>query len=196
MTEKKGRVFDPAKLQKLNNPDRLRDIPPEFIWEKLGISPPKPATFVEIGAGTGFFSRQFLKYTHGGTIYACDISEVMVDWMEDNIRQEYPGIIPLLMEDSTIPLKDASADLIYTINVHHEFPHPERAMGEAFRILRPLGSIFIADWRKEPTEHGPRTEIRYETGEVRHHLEQAGFTGVEIHEGMRMHFLVTAVKPG
>ncbi len=195
MTEKKSRVFDPAKLQKLNDPERLRDIPPELIWEKLGMPRHEEAAFVEIGAGTGFFSRQFLKYTGGGTIYACDISPVMVGWMKDNIVEEYPGIVPLLMEDSRIPLDDAAAHLVYTINVHHEFPDPVRAMKEACRILLPGGSIFIADWRKEPMERGPRTEIRYETGQVLDHLQQAGFTGMQVHEGMEKQFLVTARKP-
>jgi hypothetical protein len=30
-----GKKFDPKKLQKLNNPQRLIDIPPDYIREKL-----------------------------------------------------------------------------------------------------------------------------------------------------------------
>ena len=56
MNDKK---FDPKKLQKLNNPQRLMDIPPDFVWEKLHIE--KPGVFVEIGAGTAFFSIAFLQ---------------------------------------------------------------------------------------------------------------------------------------
>jgi len=51
MNEKK---FDPQKLQKLNNPQRLIDIPPDFVRGKLNIE--TAAVLVEIGAGTAFFS--------------------------------------------------------------------------------------------------------------------------------------------
>jgi len=34
MNDKK---FDPKKLEKLNSPQRLVDIPPQFVWDKLGM---------------------------------------------------------------------------------------------------------------------------------------------------------------
>ena len=34
MNEKK---FDPKKLEKLNNRNRLKDIPPDYVWDKLYI---------------------------------------------------------------------------------------------------------------------------------------------------------------
>ena len=49
-----GFKFDPEKMEKLNDPERLNDIPPDFIWEKLDVR--TPGTLVDLGAGTGFFS--------------------------------------------------------------------------------------------------------------------------------------------
>ena len=51
--------FDPKKLHKLNNPDRLLDLPPQYIWDKLNLQLTGADTFVDIGAGTGFFSIPF-----------------------------------------------------------------------------------------------------------------------------------------
>ena len=45
--------FDPKKLQKLNDPQRLMDIPPDYVGEKLHVE--KSDVFVEIGTGTAFF---------------------------------------------------------------------------------------------------------------------------------------------
>ena len=47
MVEKK---FNPEKLDKLNNPKRLRDIPVAFIRDNLHLK--HYDIFVEIGAGT------------------------------------------------------------------------------------------------------------------------------------------------
>ena len=41
--------FDPKKLQKLNHPGRLLDIPPDKVWDKLNLK--HPGVFVDIGAG-------------------------------------------------------------------------------------------------------------------------------------------------
>lgn len=114
MIEKK---FDPKKLHKLNDPQRLIDIPPDYIWEKLHLE--KPDIFVEIGAGTAFFSIAFLQKFKPSTIYACDLSEVMINWMKENVSSKYPAIIPVKAEEYTVPLEDGIADLVFMINLHH-----------------------------------------------------------------------------
>ena len=85
--------FDTKKLQKLNNPQRLADISPDYIWEKLNIK--EPGVIVDIGAGTGFFSVAFLEKSKSSKIYACDSSEVMIEWMKENLTQEHSNIIPV-----------------------------------------------------------------------------------------------------
>ena len=152
--------FDPKKLQKLNNPERLLDIPPEKIWSHLNLNLAELSTFIDIGAGTGFFSIPFVKYIENGKIYACDISEVMISWMTSNICPKYPNIIPLKMEEDTIDLQDDSADLVYMINLHHELDSPVQMLEEAYRLLKRKGKVFIVDWRKEEMPQGPPKEIR------------------------------------
>jgi len=45
-----NKKFDPQKLKKLNNPQRLMDIPPDYVQNKLNMG--ESETIVEIGAGT------------------------------------------------------------------------------------------------------------------------------------------------
>jgi ubiquinone/menaquinone biosynthesis C-methylase UbiE len=189
MTERK---FDPKKLQKLNNPQRLLDIPPDYVWRKLNIQ--NPGVLVEIGAGTGFFSIALLQKTKASTLYACDLSDIMIDWVKENVSPQYPQIVPLKAEEHTVPLDDGAADLVFMINVHHELEDPALTLGEANRITKPDGKIFIVDWKKEDMPEGPPTEIRYWPEHVKEQLLKAGFKGVNIYSELQKHFLVVATK--
>lgn len=189
MSEKK---FDPKKLNKLNNPERLKDIPPEYIWNKLNIT--NPDTLIDIGAGTGFFSIPFLKHIKRGKIFACDISDIMIQWMNDNICPKYPNIVPVKMEENRVPLKDGIADLVYMINLHHELEKPEEILKESLRLLKSNGKIFIADWKKEEMPEGPPLKIRYSPEKVNAQLTNSGFKNIGIYNAMPKHFIIIAEK--
>lgn len=189
MAEKK---FNPAKLDKLNNPKRLADLPPGYIWKKLNIE--NPEILVDIGAGTGFFSIPFLEYTRNGRVYACDTSDIMIQWMKDHVTPGHPGIIPVKMEETTLPLKNNCADLVFMIHLHHELDAPDKILDESFRILKDKGTIFIADWKKEKTPEGPPLELRYHPETVKSQMENAGFENLQIFDERPRHFLVTGKK--
>ncbi len=189
MNEKK---FDPKKLHKLNNPARLIDIPVEYIWSKMNIV--KPDVFVDIGAGTGFFSIPFLNYVKNGKIIACDISDSMIQWMKTNISPQYPNIVPLAMTESAVPLEDGIADLVYMINLHHELDNPQAILAESFRILKDIGTICIVDWKKEEMSEGPPQHIRYVPEQVKDQLVNTDFQNIHVYTEMSKHFFVVAEK--
>ncbi|TKB25077.1 class I SAM-dependent methyltransferase [Desulfopila sp. IMCC35006] len=189
MNEKK---FDPKKLHKLNNPARLIDIPVEYIWSKMNIV--RPEIFVDIGAGTGFFSIPFLNYVENGKIFACDISDSMIQWMETNISRRYPNIVPMAMTESAVPLEDGIADLVYMINLHHELDDPQAILAESFRILKADGTICIVDWKKEEMSEGPPVHIRYAPEQVEEQLASSDFQNIHVFSEMAKHFLVVAEK--
>lgn len=189
MNEKK---FDAKKLQKLNNPQRLIDIPPDVIWEKLNIG--KPGVIVEIGAGTAFFSLAFQKKAKDSVVYACDTSTVMIDWIQKNISPDHPGIVPVKTEEHAVPLGDGVADLVFMINVHHELDNPSLTLAESNRLLKPDGKIFIVDWKKADMPEGPPAGIRFLPEHVGDQLATAGFEPVEIYNELPKHFLVVGKK--
>jgi ubiquinone/menaquinone biosynthesis C-methylase UbiE len=184
--------FDPKKLQKLNNPKRLMDIPPDYVRGKLGME--QPGIFVDLGAGTAFFSIAFLKEFKPSTIYACDSSKVMINWMKDNVSPKYPDIVPIKTEEHTVPLPDAIAELVFMINLHHELNTPPLTIKESSRLLKPDGKIIIIDWKKEDMPEGPPVEIRYLPEQVKAQLMDAGFEQVDISNDLRKHFLVVGKK--
>lgn len=184
--------FDAKKLHKLNNRERLMDIPPDFVWEKLHIE--KPGVFVEIGAGTAFFSIAFLQKSITSKIYACDLSEVMIKWVNENVSPEYPNIIPVKTEEHTVPLGNGIADLVFMINLHHELDNPFLTLEESNRILKPGGKIFVVDWKKKDMPEGPPVEIRCLPEEIKEQLLIAGFKKVNIYSQLKKHFLLVGEK--
>ena len=184
--------FDPKKLQKLNNPQRLMDIPPDYVWGKLNIE--KPGVFVDIGAGTAFFSVAFLQKSKLSTIYACDSSEVMINWVKENVSPKYPNIIPIKIKEQYVPLDDGIADLVFMINLHHELENPSLTVEESNRILKSDGKIFIVDWKRKDMPEGPPAKIRCWPEKVKKQLVNAGFKQVDIYNELQKHFLVVGKK--
>ena len=185
--------FDPAKLDRLNDPQRLSYLDPETIWTALGVK--KPGVIVDIGAGTGLFALQFRMLAGEGTVYACDIEPQMIAWMEENLPSRYrDSIIPLKMEESRIPLDDGLADAAYLINVYHELEEPAALFRDARRVLAPGGTLAVVDWKAEPTPSGPPLAHRLPAGRAIRDLEAAGFAGVQERKDLEYHYIVTGRK--
>lgn len=185
-----GFKFDPAKLEHLNDPQRLKDIPPDLIWDQLGLK--FAETLIDLGAGTGFFSRRFAAMPGIKRIYALDISDAMIEYMHQKVVPESPLIVPVQMEESAIPLPDSIADVLVMINLHHEFHDPHALLRECARVMKPKGKMAIVDWKKEDTNHGPPLDKRYEVEEVIAQLESVSFRSTRSYLKLPDHFLVLA----
>jgi len=185
-----SRKFDPKKLAKLNDPKRLEYLNPDVIWGKIRLA--DADVLIDIGAGTGLFAMLFGKKIKSGKVYACDISEVMIAWMNDNIPAEMKGIvIPVKMEENSVPLADGIADLVYMINLHHELEQPLKLLKEALRLLKKDGKLMIIDWKKEVTPEGPPLEIRITEEAIQAQMSESGFSDTDKYTVLPYHnFLI------
>ena len=185
--------FDPKKLAKLNDPRRLEYLKPDLIWEKVALK--GPAVLIDLGAGTGFFSLLFSRKMEKGKVYACDISDEMLAWMKDNLPEESKGVVvPVKMEENSVPLPDGIADLLYMINLHHELEAPLKILKESRRLLKEGAKLMIIDWKKEETPEGPPLEIRVTEETIRDQMLAAGFIKVTKHAVLPYHHFLTGEK--
>lgn len=182
--------FDPKKLAKLNDPERFKILNPEIIWDALNLQNPK--TLIDIGAGTGFFANAFLERLGNGKIYACDASEVMIEWMQNNINNI--NLVPLKCSEGAVDLPDGIADLVYMINVHHELLEPQKMIEESYRLLKQECKIAIIDWKDEKTEQGPPLDIRVSGNTIIKQLDKAGFKNIISHKLLPLHSFITGQK--
>lgn len=186
--------FDPAKTARLDDPGRFETLIPEVMWEALGS--PEPREIVEIGAGTGLFAARFAEMAPDATVYAADVAPAMLEWMRARRPEVAAGrVVPVLSEESRVPLPDASVDLVYMINVHHEFEDPAAIYAEALRLLRSGGQVMVADWAPGDSPMGPPQELRVDAEAPMALLRAAGCVDVREHEGLPWAWLVTARKP-
>jgi len=185
--------FDAKKLDKLNDPRRLKFQSPDLIWDRLNLQSPR--VLVEIGAGTGFFALPFSKKMNGGRLYACDVSSEMIAWMEKNIALNHrEAIVPLEMVENKVPLPGGIADLVYMINVHHELEAPAVLLAEAGRLLKAGGKLAIIDWKKEEAPVGPRASRRVSEEVVRKQVLAAGFSNLDLADVLPYHYFLIAAK--
>ncbi len=187
------RKFDPRHLDVLNSPERFDRENPDVIWNELGLRDPK--VLVDLGAGTGFFAVPFSRKMRGGTVHACDLQQEMLDWLAEHLPDDARGSVhPVKMEEASVPLPDGIADLVYMINLHHELEDRRAVVLEARRLLKPGGTVLIADWKKGDTPVGPPQEIRVSEEEIVADLRSAGFRDIRTHPVLPYHSFVTGKK--
>ncbi len=91
---------------------------------------------VDLGAGTGIFSRQIAPFL--GTLVAVEPSKSM----RDEFHRLTPGVEVVDGHDSSIPLHDASVDVVFVAQAFHWFTLPE-ALVEICRVLSPGGYLAL-----------------------------------------------------
>jgi SAM-dependent methyltransferase len=186
-----GFKFNPAMLDRLRDPERLRYMNPEGVWAVLAARP--VSTVIDLGAGIGFFAIPFAKQIPRGHVYACDSSAEMLEHLNVALAEHHvPNVMPVLTEEVRIPLPNNIADVVFMANVHHELDHPEETLAECRRLLKPGATVAIIDWKPEPTPMGPPLEVRIAPGTVRAHLMAAGFSGFAEHPMLPYHYFLTA----
>lgn len=89
---------------------------------------------LDLGAGTGIFTRQLLPFV--GTITAVDPSASM----RQVLASSTPGVQVLEGSDVAIPLDDESVEVVFVAQAFHWFDAP-RALAEIRRVLTPNGGL-------------------------------------------------------
>lgn len=144
--------FEPSNAARLERADRYALIPPRETLLKLGLGP--GMTFVDIGAGTGFFSRPAAAIVGTtGRAFAADIAPGMLDYMRGQGMPE--NMTAILSDEYSVPVSDGIADMAFMAFVAHETPDLLRFLDEAARITRKGGRIAIVEWKKQQEENGP-----------------------------------------
>jgi ubiquinone/menaquinone biosynthesis C-methylase UbiE len=100
----------------------------------------RPLTVLDLGSGTGRFTPG-LAETFGGPVHGVEPSERMRAVAEENAA--HPAVTYLAGAAESIPLPDASCDLVLLYMVLHHIRDQAAAAAEISRVLRPGGRLLI-----------------------------------------------------
>jgi len=149
-----------------------RDYVPGKSWKSLAeafLRLLPPTVIADLGAGDGSFA--LLLAQAATRVIAVDSSQKMLDVAREQAHRNGVANVEFRLGDmEELPIDDGAVDLaIFSQSLHHA-GHPERAVREAWRILRPGGRIVVLDLAKH----------RFEEARELYADEWLGFSEVEI----------------
>jgi ubiquinone/menaquinone biosynthesis C-methylase UbiE len=187
---KEDHLFDPMKIEVLEQEDRKTWQNPEEIIEKVSIKP--DFVSADIGCGSGVFTIP-LSYKVK-KVYAVDVQKEMLEFLEAKVKKYRLENIELKLAGANeIPLSDESIDLLISINTLHEFENRDQMILEMLRVLKPNGRALISDFQKKETGFGPPVSIRLSKSDAIAVFEKNGFKILQTHE-LKYHYLLVFLK--
>lgn len=136
------------------------------------------ADLVEFGCGYGTFTLSAAGMV-SGTVYALDIEPELIDLVKSKCCQAGTGNVRAVLRDFVTHgsgLVDSSMDAALLFNIlHHD--EPVTLMLEAWRVLKPGGTLAVIHWNYDPTTpRGPAMDIRPRPEQCVAWGEAAGFS--------------------
>jgi ubiquinone/menaquinone biosynthesis C-methylase UbiE/biotin operon repressor len=162
-----------------------RNYVPGRSWQGLAetlLTLMPPMVIADLGAGEGTFSQLLARRSK--KVIAVDNSEKMVEYGRELARKHGVKNLEYRKGDlEEVPIRDATVDLAFFSQALHHAQHPERAVAEAWRILKPGGRIVVLDLLRHSYEEARELYADLWLGftevEVTRFLRQAGFKNIE-----------------
>ena len=159
---------------------------PGRSWEAIGhlalrLTP--AIDIADLGAGEGLVSQ--LLAHRARQVWCIDNSPRMVEVGTELARKNGLANLAYKVGDiERVPLPDKSVDLAILSQALHHARHPQRAVDEAFRILRPGGQLLVLDLNEHTFEKARElyADVRLGFTEIVLHgfLKKAGLIKVEV----------------
>lgn len=155
-------------------------------WEGIGhllLQLTPPLTIADLGAGEGLISQLLAR--RAKQVICVDNSPKMVEFGTALAKKnEFTNLEYKLGDIESVPLKDGSVDLALLSQALHHAPHPQQAVAEAFRILKPGGQLVVIDLLEHQFEKARELYadewLGFSENKLYQYLKEAGFKGIEV----------------
>jgi len=192
-------TFDPQHADKLENPERLVELPPARLIELLQLDGTE--TVVDFGAGSGMYSLPLAEALPRGRVLAVDEQPEILDRLRAKLAATAAGarVEPVLSEHGRAPLADGAAVRMLIVNVLHHVDDDPVALAEIGRLLAPGGVLVVAEFARMERPVGPPNDRVLPLDTVRDLLTGLGLEDLAVYgpgEVGRYHHVIVARKPG
>lgn len=163
-------------VEVFESPDRAEWQKPDEVVQKMNLK--SGDIIVDIGAGTGYFTRLFAKAvgTQGKAI-GLDIEASMVEYMKEDARKlNLKNYEARVVKTDDPELADKSVDVIFICDTYHHLEDRLNYLKRLASALKPNGRIVIVDFYKKPLPVGPRSLAhKISEEEVKKEFQKAGY---------------------
>jgi ubiquinone/menaquinone biosynthesis C-methylase UbiE len=117
-----------------------------------------PRDVLDVGCGTGFLALLFAR--HGHSVTGTDIAPEMIAEAERKAAREGVSARFAVADAEALDLADGSFDLVVSRHLLWTLTHPDRAVRDWARVVRPGGRIAVIDgqWNVDRQVEGQRRE--------------------------------------
>jgi ubiquinone/menaquinone biosynthesis C-methylase UbiE/DNA-binding transcriptional ArsR family regulator len=159
---------------------------PGRSWEAIGHLALRlvPAiTVADLGAGEGLLSQLLARRAE--RVWCIDNSPRMVEVGTELAKKNGLANLAYKLGDiEKVPLPDASVDLAILSQALHHASHPQTAVDEAFRILKPGGQLLVLDLKDHTFEKAHELYgdlwLGFKESALHGFLKKSGFQSVEV----------------
>ncbi|HAR64216.1 MAG: methyltransferase [Candidatus Margulisiibacteriota bacterium] len=186
--------FDPKNIGRLDNPERMKILPPKEILLDLGLK--SDNIMLDIGAGIGYFTFPATEIVgNSGKVVAVDTSKEMLKELQSRVSQSCASNIEIVLsQEYDFPVNRSYFDFALMSTVLHEIEDKPRFLKAAGSVLKKNGTLAVIEWIKRPMERGPSVTDRIEVSEVEKLLVLSGFSEVKSWNYNEYFYLVVGQK--
>ncbi len=159
---------------------------PGRSWEAIGhlalrLTP--AITIADLGAGEGLISQLLAR--RAKQVWCIDNSSRMVEVGTELAKKNSLDNLGYKLGDiEDVPLKTSSVDLAILSQALHHAQHPQTAVNEAYRILKPGGQLLVLDLNEHSFEKARELYadvwLGFNESTLHRFLKKAGFSKVEV----------------
>lgn len=159
---------------------------PGRSWEAFGkvlLKLLPPLEIADLGSGEGLLSELLAHKCK--TVYAIDNSEEIIEFGTEKVNEKGIDNLKFIQGGiENVPLSDHSVDIALLSQSLHHASNPEKAVYEAWRILRPGGRVLILDLLNHDFEDAKSLFgdkwLGFSEAEIHRLLSDVGFEKISI----------------
>ncbi len=161
-------------IKAFDDPSRDEWQKPQVVLHLMGNL--KDKALIDIGAGSGYFSKFFL--AAGARLVAADVDRKFLHHIEKNLPQASRRLIPF---DDPL-MKEGEFDFAFTCNTYHHIDERVAYLKKVRLGLKTGGQFVVVDFKAQSDVTGPPLKMRIPVAQAIKEFELAGFSKVHVYE--------------
>jgi len=176
------------------SPERANWQKPDEVVRALNLKPGQ--TVVDIGAGTGYFTRRFaVAVGPSGKAIGLDIEPGMIDYMKDDAKKlQLSNYDARISKPDDPELAPRSVDVVFFCDVLHHVDNQVAYLEKLRPSIKPGGRLVVIDFKKT-SPIGPPAAMRIPPAEMIEFAKKADYTVLREHDFLPYQYFIE-FEPG